>query len=385
MPHTAKTFAELPNAGAAARLLARIADAPCSFSPARPDAPLALYGAGNLGRLARDFLKAVGHDFAFAIDRNAERVASDPGWAGTRIYRPDDVPDGDRRAVRLAVSVVLSPYVPIERALLAQGFKDVVPFFDLAENFRHVHPLSNGWFAAPLTDEDRANTENVLARWDDDISRAHHLMFLAWRRLREEWSFHKAPLPEGERFFIPEVARALNGAEVLLDGGAHHGSVIEAFARHAECKEAIAIEPDPDNRARLASARKGARVDVLDVALAESAGEAKFHAGLDYASQISETGTMDVRTQPLDALNASPTFVKLHLEGAELNALKGARQTLLAKRPIVAATIYHNADGIWRTPRWLMDTLPDYTFLFRAHAWCGNGAVVYCIPDERTP
>ena len=76
-------------------------------------------------------------------------------------------------------------------------------------------------------------------------------------------------------------------------------------------------------------------------------------------------------------------LVKLHLEGGELAALKGARQTLLTHRPVLAATVYHNADGIWETPHWLMDNLPDYRFLFRVHAWCGNGAVIYAIPRER--
>ncbi len=29
-----------------------------------------------------------------------------------------------------------------------------------------------------------------------------------------------------------------------------------------------------------------------------------------------------------------------------------------------------------------METLPDYRFLFRAHSWCGTGAVVYAIPTR---
>ena len=34
---------------------------------------------------------------------------------------------------------------------------------------------------------------------------------------------------------------------------------------------------------------------------------------------------MQVARRPLDALGLSPTFIKLHLEGAELAALTGAR------------------------------------------------------------
>jgi FkbM family methyltransferase len=383
LPHKARSFAALPGPGQASQLLADIATAPCPFVPVTADAPLALYGAGNLGRLARDFLKYVGQDFVMAIDRNAHALAAHPDWAGVPLFHPDEITETAKRAMRLAISTVTSAYVPLERSLLQLGFADVVPFYDLAESFRHLHPLSNGWFAAPLTAGEQASTAKVLARWDDDISRAHHLQFLAWRRLREEWMFDAAPMPDGPRFFIPEVASVLHGDEIFLDAGAHHGSVAEAFIKqtNGSFRQIIAVEPDPANRARLAAALPDdRRITIDDFALAENEGIAPFHDGLDYASQLSDTGRMRVATRPLDALGLAPSFVKLHLEGAELAALKGARQTLLANRPIIAATVYHNADGIWRTPLWLMETLVDYRFLFRAHSWCGTGAVVYAIP-----
>jgi len=371
-------------------MLAEIATAPCRFAPATADIPVALYGAGNLGRLARDFLKAVGQDFVMAIDRDADRLKADAGWSGVPLLRPDEVTDAVKNSARLSMCVVTAPYVPLERALSAQGFGDIVPFFDLAEGFRDRHPLSNGWFAPPLTPQDQAKTATVMAQWDDDISRAHHLQFLAWRRLREEWTFDAAPVPGGNRFFVPEVADVLGAAEVFVDAGAHHGSVIEAFILRTKgaFKRIVAIEPDPSNRARLEENLRrwlpdDPRVTVCDCVLADDQREAPFHDGLDYASQLSATGRMRVMTHPLDALDLSPTFVKLHLEGGELAALKGARQTLLTHRPVLAATVYHNADGIWKTPHWLMDNLPDYRFLFRVHAWCGNGAVVYAIPRER--
>ena len=188
LPHKARSFGYLPSPDSAASLLAELATAPCPYSPVLADMPLALYGAGNMGRFARDFLKTVGHDFVMAIDRNAQQLAKEPCWSGVRLLHPDDVPERDKRGLRLAISIVTAPYVPLERLLREQGFADVVPFYDLAESFRAVHPLSNGWFADPLTSLDRAKTAEVLARWDDPASRSHHLQFLAWRRLREEWT-----------------------------------------------------------------------------------------------------------------------------------------------------------------------------------------------------
>jgi FkbM family methyltransferase len=388
--HQARSFAGLPDINAAVGLLGEIAGAPCSFSPVPMDRPLVLYGAGSLGRLARKFLTSVDRDFALVIDLNADELARDPYWSGVALKHPDAVSQAEKHTFRLAVSIVNSPYVPLERSLFDLGFKDIVPFYDLAESFRAVHPLSNGWFAAPMLAKDQENTAKVLALWADGVSRAHHLQFLAWRRLREEWSFAGAPVPDCIRFFIPEVTGILSDQEILLDAGAHHGSVTETFVKQTKgyFRQIAAIEPDPSNRmlleARLRSwLPSDPRVTVYDCALADDEDVALFHEGLGYASQLSQTGTLRVTTRPLDALALSPTFLKLHLEGGELAALKGARKTLLSARPIVAVTVYHDEDGIWKTPLWLMQTLPDYRFLFRAHSWCGTGAVVYAIPDER--
>ena len=388
--HRARSLDGLPGVKDAAVLLDELAAGECLFAPVAADRPLALYGAGNLGRLARDFLTTVGNDFAFVVDRNAGALADDAAWAGATLLRPEDVSEDRKRGVRLVVSVATSPYVPLEEALIAQGFADVAPFYDLAESFRAVHPLSNGWFAPPLTAEDVANTGKVLAGWGDDMSRAHHLQFLAWRRLREEWVFEGAPVTVEDRFFIPEVTDLLGGDEVFVDAGAQVGGVTETFLARTGGAFAriVAIEPDPGNRARLEAEFSRflpdrSRVAVLDCALGQAEGEATFRDGLGYASQLSPTGAGRIAVRPLDALDLAPSFIKLHLEGAELAALKGARETLLAHRPIVAATVYHNDDGVWKTPLWLMETLPDYRFLFRAHSWCGTGAVVYGLPNER--
>jgi FkbM family methyltransferase len=389
--HRARAFKQPPDADQAAKLLAELATAPCAYSPVAADAPLAVYGAGKMGLLARDFLAAVGHQLVMVVDRDARRLAREPSWCSNSVLAPDAAMQYAKDGLRILVCVVTAPYVPIERALLQLGFQDIVPFYDLAESFRSVHPLSNGWFAAPLTAIDREKTAAVLARWDDDISRAHHLQFLAWRRLREEWVFDAAATPDCARYFIPEVTSVLNGDEFLLDAGAHDGSVTQAFVRQVQgaFRRIAAIEPDPVNRAWLADNLQSwlpadSRITVYDCALAEKEGDALFHDGLDYASQLSPTGRTRIATRPLDALALSPTFMKVHLEGGELAALQGARATLLANRPVIAVTVYHNADGIWKTPHWLMQLLPDYRFLFRAHSWCGTGAVVYAIPKERS-
>lgn len=390
--HVARHIGAVPNLPQALALVDEITSLAPDFPAVPRGMPLALYGAGNLGRMARDFLKAVWLDFDFVVDRNAAALRDSADWQGMTLYHPDEVPAALKQSHLLLVSVVLAPYVPIEAELLDAGFRHVVPFYDFAEDFRNIHPLSNGWYAGAFAGGDKAMTKRVAEGWGDDVSRAHHLAFLAWRRMRQEWTFETAPVTTGDRFFTPEILSVLGEHEVFVDCGAHHGSVTQKFSDvvHGRWNRIVAIEPDEANAGVLNrfiaaawpdSTRK--RPELLYAVLGAASGAASFHDGLGYASQVSPTGHRQAQMQSIDGLDLAPTFIKLHLEGYELEALKGGRQTLVRHRPIVVATVYHNDDGIWRTPLWLMKTLPDYRFLFRLHSYCGTSAVIYAIPAER--
>lgn len=390
---TARSFAAMPDAADARRLMAEIAAAKVDLGPQVTDAPIMLYGAGNLGRMAKEFLGVVDRPFEFVVDRNAPGLRNDPYWWSHTLLTAEKIPDDIKRSHTLLLTVATAPYGPVEAELRQHGFANIVPFYDFAEGFRDVHPLSNGWFAAPFSDDDLAMIARVQDGFSDELSRAHHLQFIAWRRMRQEWTFQDAPVTGDDRFFIPEIMAVLRENETFVDAGAHHGSVVKAFVSRVDGRFAriIAIEPDAANRERLQAAVKVAvpdadSVEIHEAALGSEAGERRFHAGLGYASQLSPTGNETVPVRRLDDLLAGgmpATFLKLHLEGAELDVFKGARETILRDRPIIAATVYHNDDGIWRTPLWLMETLENYRLLFRLHSWCGTGAVVYAIPGER--
>jgi hypothetical protein len=102
-------------------------------------------------------------------------------------------------------------------------------------------------------------------------------------------------------------------------------------------------------------------------------------------SQFAKTGQADVLTGTIDAAGLAPGFIKLHLEGGELDALRGGLATISKSRPVIALTVYHDADGLWRTASWMRENLTDYVLLMRTHSWCGTGAVIYAIPGERLP
>ena len=193
-----------------------------------------------------------------------------------------------------------------------------------------------------------------------------------------------------DRYFIPEVRSLLGEKEIFLDGGAHHGEVSLRFMEIAgrRFEKIYAVKPDKHNCAVLRKALDGrngltGRLEIIEAALDRRPGSVPFFHGLDYASQASPLALEYVRAHALDELDIPATFLKLHLEGAELGAIQGGLSWLNNHRPIAAATIYHNRTGLWEVPAFLMKNLADYIFLLRRHCWLGTGCVMYAIPKER--
>jgi FkbM family methyltransferase len=64
-------------------------------------------------------------------------------------------------------------------------------------------------------------------------------------------------------------------------------------------------------------------------------------------------------------------FIKLDIEGAELEALKGAVETLTKHKPRLAICLYHKNSDFWEIPRFLKELVPQYEFYldhFMPHA-----------------
>ncbi|MEM5471645.1 FkbM family methyltransferase [Hoeflea sp. AS60] len=390
--YPSRWFDRVPSLFEAHVLLQELADQACLASPVAPAGPLVIYGAGTFGRMALDFLSDVGVEPALVVDARADQIRHVDAWKGIDVRAPHEVPEQIKAEALLAVSIVTSPVSPLMQELQNQGWQNVVPFYDVAESYRPSHPLSNGWFAEPLQPADMVGITECLDAWGDDLSRAHHLSFLAWRLARQEWHFDGVSIDNSNRFFIPEVVDALKDGDLFLDGGAHHGSVSKAFlAAGAQESRIVAFEPDQANADQFevwhASLREPVRtrVELRRVALDAISRDRKFHGGLGFMSQLTGDGPQSIVTQTIDMANLDPGFVKLHLEGGELDALKGGLETFSRSRPVIAVTVYHNADGVWRTACWLRHNLHNYCLLMRVHSWCGTGAVIYALPKERMP
>jgi FkbM family methyltransferase len=99
------------------------------------------------------------------------------------------------------------------------------------------------------------------------------------------------------------------------------------------------------------------------------------------ASRIAEGGTSQIETVSIDERlkGQSVTFIKLDIEGAELEALKGARKTIKKYRPRLAVCIYHKPEDILEIPRYILSLNMDYKLYIRHYSTHQYDTVLLCV------
>jgi FkbM family methyltransferase len=143
------------------------------------------------------------------------------------------------------------------------------------------------------------------------------------------------------------MERLLRPDSSCLDIGAHAGSVLRHIVRIAPEGRHVAWEPLPAFAARLRSAFPG--VEVRQAALSDRTGERAFaHVVRDpgwsgFVARPTPAGgdveRLDVRAERLDDVlpaGVEPAFVKIDVEGAEEEVLRGALGTLRRHLPVIA-------------------------------------------------
>jgi FkbM family methyltransferase len=72
------------------------------------------------------------------------------------------------------------------------------------------------------------------------------------------------------------------------------------------------------------------------------------------------------------------TYIKLDIEGSEMKALEGMKETIMKYKPKLAICIYHKPADLWELPLYIHQLNPDYKLYIRQHHPI-NETVLYAI------
>ena len=374
---------------------ARRTEARAAFAAASLGRPLVLMGAGGLGRRTLAGLRTVGVEPLAFVDNAPARQGT--VLDGLRVLAPADAAGefGARAAFVVTIWGAGSPHrLAHSRAQLAAlGCDDVVSFALLYWAYPAAllpHYLQD---EPHHVLEQKDDVRRAFALWEDDASRAE---YVAQVRLRLDADFDGLSPPVVHPQYFPDDLYAWNPTEWIVDGGAYDGDSVRELVRlHGDAfSHVLALEPDPANFAKLEATVAAlppalrAKVSCHGVALASRPGTLHLDATGTAASATAVapiTGGVDVPAVTLDSLlgRERPTLLKLDIEGAEADALEGARNAIVKHGPVVAVCVYHRQDHLWRIPLMLHAWRSDYAFFLRPHNEEGWDLVCYAVPRAR--
>ena len=179
--------------------------------------------------------------------------------------------------------------------------------------------------------------------------------------------------------------------EYVIDCGAFDGKTDEMFYRWGagRVKKIYAFELDPFNKEKCLEFYKEKGLDSIVEFI--NKGTANINDTIHISdsskgSAGSRIGEGDIEAQVVkidDEIKGKVTFIKMDVEGAELDSLKGASQTIQIQKPRLAICLYHKQSDIFEIPTYLLSLVPEYKFMIRHYSSNPWETVLYAYVPER--
>lgn len=189
-----------------------------------------------------------------------------------------------------------------------------------------------------------------------------------------------------QQYFDREIMKPCQN-EIFVDGGCYDCSTDSLFIKWCggEYKKIFAFEPDIKNYERCQKAAKNiSDMELFNKGLWSREETLHFAGNADQGSKIIDAQDENVTTVPVAAIdevvgNDKVTLIKMDVEGAELEALKGASRTIIENHPRLAISIYHKPEDIWEIPAYILSLSDEYRFYIRHYQLSKNETILYAV------
>jgi len=342
-----------------------------------------VYGAGNGGRAFAEHAAAHGVPIRFFCDDDPGRVGQQ--IAGREILRGEEI----ARHPGVPVVIALARFEAIRKKLRGMGVEEGRICFSDDFFVHHVPATQNEKVAKHFDRELLEFGWESLQRFADLLADEESLGvlrgLLKYRLSRSLGDLIVSAYPQYEH---PRVKAA--AGDLVLDGGAWIGDTAERLsALVAPGGKVFAFEPTPGTfeQLRKNTARLGGVVEPVNAGLGAKNGAAAFStAETDTGSfhvvgELQSGGDLQVSIIAVDSFcrerKIAPAMFKMDIEGSELDAIEGAKETIRLHAPKLAICVYHKFADLWEIPLRLHALHPGYRFYLGQHARGITETVVY--------
>ena len=188
------------------------------------------------------------------------------------------------------------------------------------------------------------------------------------------------------QYFDLEYIDFTKEKEIFLDIGALDGLTSIRLKRKCEKEPYIYIfEPDRDNIEKYNRnlLRENIKNKIIEKGAWSEETIMQFQEKANGSSCVSNEGNIIIPMTTIDKelSEKKVTFIKMDIEGSELQALIGAENTIKTNKPKMAVSVYHKPEDIWKLPEIILRYNPSYKLFFRHYSLTDYETVMYALED----
>lgn len=251
----------------------------------------------------------------------------------------------------------------------------VYRFFDL---------MGFGWHINDEKINQNAGTINAMYNlFSDEISKQSFEAYLKSRYFGD-WTYIQPHVCK--EIYFPNFI-VLSTHESFIDCGAFNGDTLKLFlSKTILWDNYFAFEPSLKPYKALCnfiSDTKLENIQTYKIGLWNKKTTLSFVEGNDISRIVEGECDNGVKIQ-VDTLdnvcgNRPITYIKMDLEGSELEALEGAINTIIKNKPKLAISLYHKPSHLIDIYKFISNLNLEYKFYFRIHTKVGSDAVLYAV------
>jgi len=354
-----------------------------------------LYGAGNIGKKLYRSLKDNGIEIVCFIDRNRN---IDRSKYEVPVYHPEDKELLDFREKG---NIILSALFPlcvcneIKKQLRDIGFKNVYALHEL-----NLGTMDNGAFYENLFDgsynkidvagKDKYKIIDAFMLLEAEQDRKLYIECLR-ARLTMDFTRFKDPYDISMQYLAHDIPLEKNYRRFVDCGGFDGDTIRNLVSKGVSIEDLVVFEPQNDLSQKIAEYVRQNRdkfksATIYPCGVYSRIEKLKFSTSNDApsAARLADSGDDIIQCVAIDDVlqGFNPTFIKMDIEGAEIEALKGARRTIAECHPQLAICVYHSLSDLWEIPLLIKSFYEGYKFYLRSYGFMGLETVLYAFPER---
>ncbi len=162
----------------------------------------------------------------------------------------------------------------------------------------------------------------------------------------------------------------LKSGDSYLDLGGYNGDTVIDFINRVKVPGKITVvEPDAKSFNKLIKSTESLNVERINAAISDSCGTISFSPKASRGS--SADGTNFIKSVTIDCLseNAKFDYIKFDVEGKELDAIIGGKNTIKKDKPKMLISAYHKSDDYFSIPLKVFELNPEYKIYMRHYPY----------------